>query len=140
MKSPVEITEAALREIKNILKNKGIPKDYGLRVGVKGAGCGVAFKLGFDKKKESDDEYMIDDVQVLIQKKETMFLVGKKIEFYDEVDGRGFLFVWLTLHGNNSTFAKPLDRWIVFAYGNFNSVDSSEIFLQCLNHFSGQMF
>ncbi len=93
MKSPVEITEAALREIKNILKNKGIPKDYGLRVGVKGAGCGVAFKLGFDKKKESDDEYMIDDVQVLIQKKETMFLVGKKIEFYDEVDGRGFLFV-----------------------------------------------
>lgn len=92
MKPPIEITDNALIEIKNILKNKGIPNDYGLRVGVRGAGCGVAFKLGFDKKKETDDEYFIEDVQVLIQKKEMMFLVGKKIEFYDEVDGRGFVF------------------------------------------------
>lgn len=93
MKPPIEITESALKEIKNILKNKGIPEDYGLRVGVRGAGCGVAFKLGFDKKKETDDEYFIENVQVLIQKKEMMFLVGKKIEFYDESDGRGFVFV-----------------------------------------------
>lgn len=93
MKPPIEITDSALIEIKNILKNKGIPKEYGLRIGVRGAGCGVAFKLGFDKKKETDDEYFIEDVQVLIQKKEMMFLVGKKIEFYDESDGRGFAFV-----------------------------------------------
>jgi len=93
MKPPIEITDSALSEIKNILKNKGIPEEYGLRVGVRGAGCGVAFKLGFDKKKETDDEYFVEDVQVLIQKKEMMFLVGKKIEFYDESDGRGFVFV-----------------------------------------------
>ena len=93
MEPPVEITAKALIEIKDILKNKGIPKGYGLRIGVKGAGCGVAFKLGFDKKKETDEEYFVDDVQVLIQKKEMMFLVGKKIEFYEESDARGFLFV-----------------------------------------------
>lgn len=93
MELPIEITERALEEVRNILLNKGIPKDYGLRVGVKGAGCGVGFKLGFDKKKDSDDEYFIEDVQVLIQKKEMMFLAGKKIEFYDESDGRGFVFV-----------------------------------------------
>ncbi|MEQ9403082.1 MAG: iron-sulfur cluster biosynthesis family protein [Cyclobacteriaceae bacterium] len=93
MELPIKITERALEEVKNILQNKGIPSDYGLRIGVKGAGCGVAFKLGFDKKKDTDDEYFIDEVQVLIQKKETMFLVGKKIEFYDESDGRGFVFV-----------------------------------------------
>jgi len=93
MEPPVEITAKALTEIKYILKNKGIPEDYGLRIGVKGAGCGVAFKLGFDKKKETDEEYFVDNVQVLIQKKEMMFLVGKKIEFYEESDGRGFLFV-----------------------------------------------
>lgn len=93
MKPPIEITDSALSEIKNILKNKGIPEEYGLRVGVRGAGCGVAFKLGFDKKKETDDEYFVEDVQVLIQKKEMMFLVGKKIEFYNESDGRGFIFV-----------------------------------------------
>ena len=90
---PVEITNRALEEVKNILKNKGIPEGYGLRIATKGMGCGVGFKLGFDKKKETDDEYFVDGVQVLIQKREMMFLVGKKIEFYDETDGRGFVFV-----------------------------------------------
>ena len=93
MKSPVAITNKALKEIKNILKNKGIPKGYGLRITTKGMGCGVGFKLGFDKKKETDDEYLVDGVQVLIQKREMMFLIGKKIEFYDEFDGRGFIFI-----------------------------------------------
>ncbi len=93
MNPPVEITETALKEVKNILKNKGISPEYGLRIGVRGAGCGVAFKLGFDKKKETDEEFFFDDVQVLIQKKEMMFLVGKKIEFYNEADVRGFVFV-----------------------------------------------
>jgi len=52
----------------------------------------VAFKLGFDRKKTDDVEYFVDDIQVLIQKKETMFLVGKQISFYDEAAGRGFMF------------------------------------------------
>ncbi|WP_424961963.1 HesB/IscA family protein [Ekhidna sp.] len=92
MKPPVEITDQALEEVKNILKTKGIPEGYGLRITTKGMGCGVGFKLGFDKKKETDDEYNVDGIQVLIRKSEMMFLVGKKIEFYDESDGRGFVF------------------------------------------------
>lgn len=93
MKPPVEISDRALEEVKSILKNKGIPEGYGLRIATKGMGCGVGFKLGFDKKKETDDEYSFDGVQVLVQKREVMFLVGKKIEFYDESDARGFVFV-----------------------------------------------
>jgi len=92
MKPPVEITDRALEEVKNILKNKGIPEGYGLRIATKGMGCGVGFKLGFDKQKETDDVYDLDGVRVLIRKSEMMFLVGKKIEFYDESDGRGFVF------------------------------------------------
>ena len=92
MKPPVEITDKALEEVKNILKNKGIPEGYGLRIATKGMGCGVGFKLGFDKQKDTDDVYNLDGVQVLIRKSEMMFLVGKKIEFYDESDGRGFVF------------------------------------------------
>ena len=79
--------------VEHILKNKGIPKDYGLRITVQGAGCGVALKLGFDQKKEGDLEYFVDDVMVIIQKKETLFMIGKRIEFYDEMDGRGFMFI-----------------------------------------------
>ncbi len=93
MSLPVDISERALKEVKNIFETKGIPKDYGLRITTKGMGCGVGFKLGFDKKKETDEEYFQDGVQILIQKKEMLFLAGKKIEFYDESDGRGFVFV-----------------------------------------------
>lgn len=93
MEPPIEISDRALEEVKNILKTKGIPEGYGLRIATRGMGCGVGFKLGFDKKKDADDEYNLDGVQILIQKREMMFLVGKKIEFYDETDGRGFVFV-----------------------------------------------
>ncbi|MEM0939803.1 MAG: iron-sulfur cluster biosynthesis family protein [Bacteroidota bacterium] len=93
MELPVEISEKAIIEVKSILKNKGIPEGYGLRIATKGMGCGVGFKLGFDQKKETDEEYFINGVQVLIQKREMIFLAGKKIEFYDESDGRGFVFV-----------------------------------------------
>lgn len=75
------------------MAHKGIPADYGLRVATQGMGCGVGFKLGFDKKKETDEEYNVQGIQVLIQKREILFLAGKKIEFYDEADGRGFVFV-----------------------------------------------
>jgi len=93
MNTPVEISERALEEIKNILRDKGIPDDYGLRVATRGVGCGVGFRLGFDKKKETDEEYFLDGIQVLIQKKEMLFLVGRRITFYDEADGKGFVFV-----------------------------------------------
>ena len=92
MLNPVSISSEAIEEIRNILTKKGIPEGYGLRLGVKGAGCGVGFKLGFDTKKEGDLEYFVEDIQVLVQKKETMFLVGKRIVFYNEADGRGFAF------------------------------------------------
>lgn len=93
MEIPVDISARAIEEVKHILANKGIPKDYGLRIATKGMGCGVGFKLGFDRKKATDAAYLVDGVQVLIQKKEMLFLAGKKIEFYDESDGRGFVFV-----------------------------------------------
>lgn len=93
MESPVEISDRALLEVKNILQTKGIPAEYGLRVATKGMGCGVGFKLGFDKKSEEDEEFVLGGVHILVKKREMMFLVGKKIEFYDETDGRGFVFV-----------------------------------------------
>lgn len=89
---PVSITQKALAEIKNTLANKNIPQGYGLRVGVKGGGCGVTFILGFDHKQENDLEYEVDGVTVYIQKREMLFLVGKEVDFYEGADTRGFVF------------------------------------------------
>ncbi len=93
MNVPVQITEKARKEIKDIINNKKIPEGYGLRVGVKGGGCGVSFILGFDKQKDSDQSYDVDGIPVYIQKREMMFLIGKEVDFYEGSDARGFVFV-----------------------------------------------
>lgn len=90
---PVTITDRACREIRTIMTTKGIPPDYGLRVGVRGGGCGgMALMIGFDKKRDSDLSYSIDGISVLVDKKHTMYLIGKEVDFIDDADGRGFMF------------------------------------------------
>ena len=90
---PVSITPKALLEIKKIMKAKNIPGEYCLRVGVKGAGCaGVSYLLGFDKRKSTDQSFQMEGLDVLIEKKNFIHLMGLEIDFYDESDGRGFIF------------------------------------------------
>lgn len=89
---PVTISSRAASEIKKIMETKNIPKDYGLRVGVRGGGCGVTLIVGFDKKKEADMAYTIADIPVYIDKKHTMYLIGKEVDFYEGEESRGFLF------------------------------------------------
>ncbi|MEQ9375685.1 MAG: iron-sulfur cluster assembly accessory protein [Imperialibacter sp.] len=91
---PVSISEKALGEIKEIIAKKKIPEGYGLRIGIRGAGCaGVSYMLGFDKKKEGDIEYSIAGISVFIEKRHTMYLIGLEVDFYDGADARGFSFV-----------------------------------------------
>lgn len=75
------------------MTTKNIPEGYGLRVGVKGGGCGVSFILGFDQQKENDHCYVVDEIPVFVKKQEMMFLIGKEVDFYDGADARGFVFV-----------------------------------------------
>lgn len=91
---PVQISEEALQEIKNIISRKNIPSDYGLRMGVKGSGCaGVSYSLGFDTKKDQDREYSIENIPVYIEKKDVMFLFGITLKYYSGSDAQGFMFV-----------------------------------------------
>lgn len=91
---PVAITDKAWQEIKNIVEKKNIPAGYGLRIGISGAGCaGISYVLGFDKPNEKDKKYLVDDLDVLIQKKDMMYLIGIKLDFYEGSDARGFTFL-----------------------------------------------
>jgi iron-sulfur cluster assembly protein len=92
--NPIEITPKASEEIKNIMSNKGIPKDYALRIGVKGGGgCGGAsYFLGFDKKKETDEVYNIEGIEILLEKRQLMYLLDLKLDFEDRETERGFTF------------------------------------------------
>jgi iron-sulfur cluster assembly protein len=92
-KIPVIITPKALSSIKAIMQQKTVsPDEYGLRIGVRGGGCGGAsFFLGFDKAKAGDDTYMADDLLVFIEKKHVMYILGLEIDF-EEGEESGFVF------------------------------------------------
>ena len=91
---PVTITARALKEIRKIMLTKNIPPDYGLRIGIKGSGCGgAAMMIGFDKRKETDLTYSITDIPVYIDKRHTLYIIGKEIDFYEGADAHGFMFV-----------------------------------------------
>jgi iron-sulfur cluster assembly protein len=91
---PVGITHRAAIEVKKIMKTKNIPDGYGLRIGVRGGhGCGGAqLIIGFDKKKTGDLEFKVEEVDVYVDKKHTMYVIGKEVDFYEGADAKGFLF------------------------------------------------
>jgi iron-sulfur cluster assembly protein len=91
--APVTISPRAAEEIRKIMQTKNIPPDYGLRVGVRGGGCGVTLIIGFDKQREADVTYIIAGIQVYIEKKHTMYVMGKEVDFHEGAEARGFLFV-----------------------------------------------
>lgn len=91
---PVTITTRAVDEILKIMHTKNIPSDYGLRIGIKGSGCGgAALMIGFDKKKETDLIYSIADITIYIDKRHALYVVGKEIDFYESAETHGFMFV-----------------------------------------------
>ncbi len=92
--NPVTISPKAAEEIRKIMQTKNIPTDYSLRVGIRGGGCGgVSLIIGFDKKKETDLSYSEQGISVLVEKKHTMYIIGKEVDFYEGADARGFMFV-----------------------------------------------
>jgi iron-sulfur cluster assembly protein len=91
---PIRLTARAAEEVRKIMQTKNIPADYALRVGIRGGGCGgVSLIIGFDKQKPNDLAYHEEGIDVVIDKKHTMYLLGKQVDFYEGADARGFMFV-----------------------------------------------
>ena len=91
---PVTISAKAAEEIRKIMQTKNIPEGYSLRVGIRGGGCGgVSLLIGFDKQKASDLAYSIEGIPVVVDKKHTMYIIGKEVDFHESADARGFMFI-----------------------------------------------
>jgi iron-sulfur cluster assembly protein len=90
---PLNLTEGAVKQLRSIVQEQGIPAQYGLRVGVKGGGCsGFSYVLGFDEPKEGDDVLTINGMRVLMQKSHAIYLLGMEIDFLEGLNNRGFSF------------------------------------------------
>ena len=91
---PIGLTTRAAEEVRKIMQTKSIPADYALRVGIRGVGCsGVSLIIGFDKPRPSDIAYQEEGINMLIDKKHTMYVIGKQVDFYEGADAKGFMFV-----------------------------------------------
>lgn len=91
--APISLTEGAVRQLRLIRESQNIPAEFGLRVGVKGGGCsGFSYELGFDEKKANDEVFIIDGIEVYMQKAHGIYLIGMEIDWVEGLNNRGFSF------------------------------------------------
>ncbi|MDB5091152.1 MAG: erpA 1 [Mucilaginibacter sp.] len=91
--APVTFTQGAVKELFKLKDQQELSDDFGLRVGVEGGGCsGMNYVLGFDQKKDGDQEFYIDGIKVYMHKAHGLYLAGMQIDFQDGLNARGFTF------------------------------------------------
>ena len=92
-KSPIQLTEGALREVRRIMSKPGFDSSQYLRIGVKGGGCsGMSYVLGFDSRNDSDIIYEFDGLPFLMEKSHELYLYGMQIDYQEGLNNRGFTF------------------------------------------------
>lgn len=92
-KSPVLITESALKQLMRIKTEQNLDDSHGLRIGVKGGGCsGFTYVLGFDVANDKDKVYDLDGLTVLMEKAHGIYLIGMEIDWHEGLNNRGFTF------------------------------------------------
>ena len=80
IKNTVNLTDAAIDEVKRLMAAPGFEKGKLLRVGVKGGGCsGMTYVLDFDTRKENDTIYEKDGVSFIIDNSQSIYLFGMEI-------------------------------------------------------------
>jgi iron-sulfur cluster assembly protein len=66
-----------------------------IRVGVDGGGCsGLMYQLKFDNELKDDDKTFEDNgIQIVVDKKSYLYLIGTTLDFSGGLNGKGFVFV-----------------------------------------------
>ena len=94
---PLILTEKAAAKVKQIVAEEqakgGAPEKIYLRVRVVGGGCsGFQHKLDLDPafNAKLDDAYQLHGVDVVVDKRSSMYLTGVTVDFHDELNKSGF--------------------------------------------------
>lgn len=89
----MSLTDAAAERINEIIADSEKPV-VGVRVGIKNAGCaGQAYTLDYVSEPVAGDDHVEDKgVQVWLEPKATMFLLGTVMDFEEDILKSGFTF------------------------------------------------
>jgi iron-sulfur cluster assembly protein len=89
----MSLTDAAAERVREIIEDSDKPV-IGVRVGVKNAGCaGMAYTLDYVTEPVAGDDHVADKgVEVYIEPKATMFLLGTVMDFEETKMSSGFTF------------------------------------------------
>lgn len=89
----MSLTDAAAERVREIIEDSERPV-IGVRVGVKNAGCaGMAYTLDYVAEPVAGDDHVSDKgVEVYIEPKATLFLLGTVMDFEETKMGSSFTF------------------------------------------------
>jgi iron-sulfur cluster assembly protein len=91
----IKVSEIAKQKVIQMMSEDGFDanNDF-VRVGVKSGGCsGLSYDLKFDKNKSEGDKVFKDNgVQIIVDKKSFLYLVGTTLEYSGGLNGTGFVF------------------------------------------------
>ena len=90
--APVTLTETAAAKLSGVIEEKGLSNDFGLRVFVKGGGCGgMQYGMTFDEqKREGDNVFESHGVKVYVDPTSMFYVKGASIDYQDSLMGGGF--------------------------------------------------
>jgi iron-sulfur cluster assembly accessory protein len=90
--SLVNVTEAAVSQIKRLLDQEDKLETHALRMKVIGGGCsGLQYQLMFDDQaKDGDQQIEAAGVRVVVDEKSALYLVGTTLDYVDTLMESGF--------------------------------------------------
>jgi iron-sulfur cluster assembly protein len=91
----IKVSETAKKKVIELMTDEGFNPtiDY-VRVGVKSGGCsGLSYDLKFDKENQEGDKVFVDnDINIIVDKKSFLYLIGTTLEYSGGLNGTGFVF------------------------------------------------
>ena len=90
--STITLTENAAERLGSILDQKGLKDTHGLRVFVKGGGCGgMQYGMTFeDNFSEDDTVYESHGMRVVVDPTSLFYVSGASVDYVDNLMGGGF--------------------------------------------------
>ena len=91
----VHITELAVDRAKTLRASEGRPDDWGIRVAVRGGGCsGFMYDTAFCAPggEEGDRVVRADGLDLYIDRKSYLFLIGLEVDWEETFMKTGFVF------------------------------------------------